>query len=171
MKATLATLAPGSAHRPPLIDELTWARMPWPSRVKAARNPAFYPKPKPPRRLLAPAPDLTEHQAEARRLLLAVEGAAPCGTRSAAARHRANGEKPCTACIEAERADGRRRWQQSRRRGGRRTPQPCGTRAAYKRHVRRGEQPCDACRAAQVAYSAHRRAIAYRAHLILEGAS
>lgn len=160
MTASLDTLAPGSVERPPLIDPVTWARMPWPSRWKAARNPVFYPRPKI-RRVLPPAPVLSEHQAEARRILLAVEGAAPCGTRSAAARHRTSGEKPCPACLEAERADGRRRWAEGRRRGKPRELHPCGTRAAYTRHIRAGELPCDECRAAQAAYSAHQRATAY----------
>ena len=161
MTAPVEYLAPGAVERPPLIDEVTWARMPWPSRWKAARNPLYYPKPKAPRRRLRPAAEITEHQAEARRILLAVEGASPCGTRAAAVRHRANGEKPCDACLEAEREDSRRRWSESRRRGARRVRQPCGTRAAYSRHVRAGEQPCDECRAATAAYSAHRRAVAY----------
>lgn len=107
-------LAPGTVRRPAWISEDDWARMPWPAKWKAARR-AVEAAPKLHRRHLEPAPDLPEHQAEARRILAEIEGLRPCGTRSAAVRHRQYGEKPCDACLAAERMDSAIRWRRTKR--------------------------------------------------------
>lgn len=67
----------------------------------------------------------------------------PCGTNAAYHRHLSHDEVPCEPCLDAHRADARRRF-------GHRPVKlkPCGTPAAYRRHLRRGERACAACRRA-----------------------
>lgn len=67
----------------------------------------------------------------------------PCGTPAAARRHQRAGEKPCEACLEAQRGGPRKPVKVAR----------CGTRSGYVAHRARGEDACPPCRAANAAYS------------------
>jgi hypothetical protein len=83
---------------------------------------------------------------------------APCGTRSAAIRHRQRGELMDDACRLAD-AEYQRQFQAQKRRRETAAPRvlsPCGTHAAYERHRRRGERVDEACRAATAAYKTAR---------------
>jgi len=80
---------------------------------------------------------------------------APCGTRSAANRHRRNGEPVDEACLQAERNHiprGPRRPRQTR------PLAPCGTYAAAIRHYKNSEPLDDACRQAKRDYENGRAA-------------
>lgn len=71
--------------------------------------------------------------------------AAPCGTETAAKRHKRNGEPLCTECVAGREA---------RKVGRVYTRAACGTPSAYQTHMRYGEPVDQACRDA---YNADRR--------------
>lgn len=96
-------LAPGTAPRPPWIDETAWARMPWPAKWKAARTHAAAVA----RRAeihLVPETDLDPEPPELERRHRGPIPVQPHGTYAAARRHERHGEPLCPPCRAARRA-------------------------------------------------------------------
>lgn len=89
----------------------------------------------------------------------------PCGTPAAARRHYLRGEKPCEACLKAQR-EYWKAWHSvkspSQRPPGRPRSATCGTSGGYHAHKRYGEVACwpcvDAVAAQQRDYRARKRA-------------
>lgn len=76
----------------------------------------------------------------------------PCGTVSAAARHRRHGEPMCEPCKEASNAYDRERWHRRNPDRPPRRQSVCGTFGGYAAHKRRGEDACEPCKVAMRAY-------------------